>query len=389
MKKIYLSCALALGIALSSCSTKHTEVSAAADSLATKPYPQGFAAYKGVNIAHWLSQVFGWSPRATFFTEADVKLIRSLGFDHIRMPIDEDQLWTAEGAKIDSSFNYLKQSIEWCMANDLNIIVDLHIIRSHHFNAGNGEGKMTLWTDTAAQNTFLRLWDDLQSELKEYPTDRVAYELMNEPAAPEAEQWNSLVNRAIARVRKTEPSRILFVGANQWQTLGNVPFLKVPEGDTNIVIAFHTYDPMLVTHHLAPWTKFKQYTGRVQYPGLSADPNELWAQLDSTDPSMKYEIDGINKSYNPQVFDSLVSIAVKRAKELNVSVYCGEFGCLNNVDTATRHAYYRDFVGTLNKYKIGRAVWDYKGSFQIVGYDAATMQNTNTMDTTVIRILTQ
>ena len=54
-----------------------------------------------MNIAHWLSQVFGWSPRATFFTEEDVKLIKNLGFDHIRMPIDEEQMWTEEGEKID------------------------------------------------------------------------------------------------------------------------------------------------------------------------------------------------------------------------------------------------------------------------------------------------
>lgn len=382
---------LVIAIGLSSCNVENKQVTSSTDSLSitVKPYPQQFAAYKGVNIAHWLSQVFGWSPRATFFTQEDVKQIKNLGFDHIRMPIDEEQLWTEEGELIDSSFNYLKQSIDWCIANDMCIIIDLHIIRSHHFNAGNGEGKMTLWTDTVAQNTFLKLWEDLQTELKQYPTNKLAYELMNEPAAPEAEQWNSLVNRAITRIRKTEPNRILFIGANQWQTIRNVPLLDIPKGDSNIVISFHNYDPMLVTHHLASWTKFKQYTGPVQYPGLSANTEDLWKQLDSNDVAVKTEIEGINKVYNPEFFDSLVSIAVKRGNELNVSVYCGEFGCLNNVDTTMRYAYYRDFVGALNKYKVGKAVWDYKGSFQIMGYDTETMQNTNVMDTVVVQIVTK
>lgn len=377
-----------------SCTTQSTSVSdetteVKVENIAVKAYPQGFAAYKGVNIAHWLSQVFGWSPRETFFTENDVKQIKSMGFDHIRLPLDEEQLWTEEGERIDSAFMYLTKAIDWCIDNDLNVIVDLHILRSHHFNAKNGEGKMLLWTDTIAQNTFLSIWNDLQNELSSYPTNRVAYELLNEPAAPEADQWNSLIDRAITHIRKKEPNRILFVGANNWQTISNLPFLKVPEGDSNIVIAFHTYDPMLVTHYEASWTKFKDYKGSVQYPGLSAQPEDLWAQLDSTDPSMKAEIEGINKVYNAQAYDSMVSIAVKRAAELNLSAYCGEFGCLNNVDTATRHAYYRDFVGALNKYKIGKAVWDYKGSFQIVGWDAEKMENTGYADTTIIKILTQ
>jgi len=358
-------------------------------SYTAKPYPQGFAAYKGVNIAHWLSQVFGWSPRETFFTEEDVKLIKSLGFDHIRLPIDEEQLWTENGAPIDSAFGYLAKAIDWSMKHDLCVIVDLHILRSHHFNAKNGEGEMLLWSDTAAQATFLKLWGDIQQRTSKYPTSKVAYELLNEPAAPKAEQWNSLIARAVTEIRKKEPNRILFVGANNWQTISNLQYLEVPGNDSNIVIAFHTYDPMFVTHYKAPWTKFKDYKGPVQYPGLSADPKIVWQQLDSADPSMKAEVDGINNVYNRQVFDSMVCVAVKRAEELNLSVYCGEFGCLNNVDTATRHAYYRDFVGALNACKVGKAVWDYKGSFQIVGYDISKRQNTGVLDSPVIKILTR
>lgn len=384
---------LAIAVFLFSCTPQQKpEAEAVQQPIPTdsvKAYPQGFAAYKGVNIAHWLSQVFGWSPRETFFTEADIMQIKAMGFDHIRLPLDEEQLWTEDGTPIDSAFSYLTKAVDWCISNDLCIIADLHILRSHHFNAKNGEGKMLLWSDTASQNTFISLWSDLQAKLSQYPTDKLAYELLNEPAAPEAEQWNALVERAISQIRETEPNRIIFVGANNWQTIDNLPFLKVPEGDTNIVIAFHSYDPMLVTHYKAHWTKFKDYTGPVQYPGLSAQPDDLWSQLDSTDPSMKFEIEGINKVYNPEVYDQMVSVAVKRATELDLSAYCGEFGCLKNVDPETRHAYYRDFVGTLNKYRIGKAVWDYKGSFQIAGYDTLTRQNTGLIDTSIVTILTR
>ena len=81
--------------------------------------------------------------------------------------------------------------------------------------------------------------------------------------------------------------------------------------------------------------------------------------------------------------------AVKHANKLGLSLYCGEFGCLANVDTATRYSYYRDFVGVLNKYGIGRANWDFKGSFKTFGYDDVLMQNTPWRDTVLIKILTQ
>lgn len=390
----YYTVLVAIAFAFVSCTTQTstentTETLQTNEVVGVKEYPQGFAAYKGINIAHFLSQVYGWSPRQTFFTEADVKRIKSFGFDHIRLPIDEDQLWTEDGVAIDSVFKYMTNTIDWCIANDLCILVDLHILRSHHFNAKNGEGAMTLWIDTVAQNTFINLWDDIQERISHYPTNKVAYELLNEPAAPEADQWNSLIARAIEHIRKEEPNRILFVGANNWQTISNLPYLKVPESDTNIVISFHTYDPMLVTHYKASWTKFKDYTGPVQYPGLSANPKDIWSQLDSTDPSVKTEISGINKVYNSQVYDSMVSIAVKRAAELNLSAYCGEFGCLNNVDSLTRLTYYRDFLGALNKYNIGKAAWDYKGAFNIVGWDTEKMENTDFVDQAVIDILTQ
>lgn len=354
-----------------------------------RPVPQDFPAYRGINIAHWLSQVFGWSPRATFFTESDVALLDSIGFDHIRLPVDEEQLWNEDGSRIEAGFAAMTSAVDWCVKREMGIIIDLHIIRAHHFNAANGEGAMTLWSDTIAQNNFLRLWDDLQSVLHSYPTNLVAYELMNEPAAPQPEQWNALVARALQRIRKTEPERIIFVGANSWQTLANIPLLQLPKDDENLVLSFHNYDPLLVTHFRAQWTSFKDFKGPVQYPGMSARAEDLRSQLDTNDQRVMDDVARVNGVFNREVFDTIIYRAVKHANKLGLSLYCGEFGCLANVDTATRYAYYRDFVGVLNKYAIGRANWDFKGSFKTFGYDDVLMQDTPWRDTVLIKILTQ
>lgn len=316
-------------------------------------------------------------------------MLDSISFDHIRLPIDEEQLWNEDGTRIEAGFTAMTNAVDWCTKRDMGVIVDLHIIRSHHFNAANGEGAMTLWEDTTAQNNFLRLWDDLQASLHKYPTNLVAYELMNEPAAPQPEQWNKLVARALQHIRKTEPERIIFVGANSWQILANIPLLLLPADDTNLVLSFHNYDPMLVTHFRAHWTSFKDFNGPVQYPGQSAKPEDLRSQLDTNDQRVMGDVERMNGVFNRDVFDTVIYRAVKHANKLGLSLYCGEFGCLANVDTATRYSYYRDFVGVLNKYGIGRANWDFKGSFKTFGYDDVLMQNTPWRDTVLIKILTQ
>ncbi len=55
---------------------------------------QGFHISRGVNISHWLSQSSTRGQRRQeYFTEKDVAFIAGLGYDHIRLPVDEEQLW--------------------------------------------------------------------------------------------------------------------------------------------------------------------------------------------------------------------------------------------------------------------------------------------------------
>lgn len=83
-------------------------------------------------------------PNATVFSgKSDVALIKSLGFDHLRLPIDEEQMWDENGVRHEDAFKLMTNCLDWCEKHQLKAIVDLHILRSHHFNA---EVK-PLWTD--------------------------------------------------------------------------------------------------------------------------------------------------------------------------------------------------------------------------------------------------
>ena len=190
---------------------------AAAPAETTPVNPSGFVIRRGTNLSHWLSQDFGWQPRRTWITANDLHFIARCGFDHVRLPIDEKELWRDDGSQNEEAFALLRQALDWARANHLRVIVDLHTVRSHHFNAANEGGHNTLFTDPQAQAAFLGLWRQLSARLHDQPVDFVAYEIMNEPVADKPDDWNKLVAAAHAEIRRLEPERVLVIGSNLWQ----------------------------------------------------------------------------------------------------------------------------------------------------------------------------
>jgi endoglucanase len=333
--------------------------------------PAGFELKRGVNLSHWLSQNFGWSPKDSFITEKDIQFIAEAGYDHVRIPIDEAEMWDARGKPSEASFDYLTRCLDWCGKHRLRAVVDLHILKAHHFNAENEGGKITLWTDAAAQDNFIKLWVGISGRLKQYPVSGVAYELMNEPVAPDPEDWNKLIAKAAKAVRRLEPDRVLIIGANRWQTPANFPFLEVPSGDPNIILSCHTYAPLLFTHHLADWTSFKNFKGPVHYPGrviAAADyPRLKSACTNSAELATLMEEAG--QVFDKQTLARILQPAIQKARELKLPLYCGEFGCLPHVARADRLKYYDDIVSVFEDNGIAWCNWEYKGDFGILTFD--------------------
>jgi len=389
----YILIALILTATLFACTEKvHENKTANKIELVAKnkfiPNPSGFEIYRGINISHWLSQTGDWVDRATFFTEKDVEDLKGWGYDHIRLPVDEENLFTIEGNAIDSSFKDVKNAIDWCIKNEMRVIVDLHILRSHHFNSRNHEGAMTLWNDTLAQDKFLSLWDTISRRLKDYPNSMVAYEFMNEPVAPENEMWNKLVTKAFKKIRSLEPERVLMLGSNRWQQPQTFPDLAVPENDKNIILTVHTYHPYFITHYLAHWSVAKDYKGPVQYPGVVIKKEDFDKYVNPNDSALIARIEEERAFENFDIYKlrSIIKPAVKKAKEMNLQLYCSEFGCLPNVADSIRYMYYKDITAVFHENNISYSNWDYKGNFGIVKYDGKAQMNTF-VDSTVINIL--
>ena len=171
--------------------------------------------------------------------------------------MDEEQLWDEAGSQQTEAFELLHDGIRWSLESDLRVIVDLHIVRSHHFNSPDSR---RLWDDPEAQAKFLDLWKQLSAELHEYPLDSVAYEPLNEAVAEDSEDWNKLINQVIGALRELEPERVIVMGSNRWQTAGTFPDLQIPADDPNACRMCIYVVGVLATHRDVRYTLMSQVT---------------------------------------------------------------------------------------------------------------------------------
>jgi len=327
------------------------------------PQKNGFQIKKGTNVSHRLSQSEErGEARQQHIKEADFERLHALGFDHVRLPIDEVQFWDEEGNQLPEAWELMTNAIDWALAHELRVIVDLHIIRAHYFNAVNegGEDANKLFTDEAAQQGLIDLWSQLQDRLEGYSNDWVAYEFMNEPVAPEHEMWNQVVEKVHKALRAREPERTLVIGSNMWQGHWTMKYLRVPENDPNIILSFHYYNPQLLTHYGAWWTPLRDYKGKVNYPGVLVSDEDYEAADEETKKHLE-EYRGV--VWNRDRIYEQMKDAIDVAAQYNLQLFCGEWGVYEPVDRELAYAWTRDMLSVFDEFDIAWTTWCYDADF--------------------------
>ncbi|MBR2236676.1 MAG: cellulase family glycosylhydrolase [Prevotella sp.] len=355
MKRILYSVAVIVMtvLALTACTTKSEPTNEV----------NNFRIHRGTNLSHWLSQSEErGEARRLHIQEDDFARLDSLGFDFVRIPIDEVQFWDEEGNKLPEAWELLTFALDQCGKYHLRAIVDLHIIRSHYFNAVNegGDDANTLFTSEESQQQLINMWYELSDVLKGYSNDSVAYEFMNEPVAEDHEQWNQLIAKVHKALREREPQRTLVIGSNMWQSYGTIKYLKVPEGDKNIVLSFHYYNPMILTHYGAWWTPVGRYTGKVNYPGILVSQEDYEAAPDSLKPELE---DYLTEEWNVDRIRADFKDAIEAAKKYDLQLFCGEWGVYEPVDRELAYKWTKDMLTVFDEFDIAWTTWCYDADF--------------------------
>lgn len=320
-----------------------------------------FELKRGINMSHWLSQGYARGKmREQRVTEADFRQLKEFGFDHVRIPIDEEQFWDEQGNKLPDAWSLLTRSLDLCVKYELRAVVDLHIIRSHYFNAANEGKENTLFDDPKAQDRLIEMWFELSDSLKRFPNDWVAYEFMNEPVAPDADQWNELIAKVHKALRSREPQRTLVIGSNMMQSYDTFKDLKVPRHDRNIILSFHYYHPMLLTHYRASWNEYKDYSGPLYYPGEMVHQDEFDRLTDKQKAVVK---DYIGVEWNRDRLKADMSDAVKVARKYRLPLFCGEWGVYQTAPKEEKYNWISDMVQVFDELGIAWTMWNYDSGF--------------------------
>ena len=316
----------------------------------------GFEIKNGVNINNAFSGLRGESRNS--FTRADIEFIANLGNDHVRIPTYENQLFDENGQKIPRAFALLHEILGWCDEFKLRAIVELHTLRSHSF-VGTRDNERPFFTDPKAQEQFYEFWRKISGELNKYAVDKVAYEPLNEPVALDPETWNVILNRYIEVIRQLEPNRTILLPPNEWNRFHTAKYLRIPENDPNLIISFHYYLPMLLTHYGATWTDedgLADIKVPVHYPGQMISDADLTLVTNkniTTLGKMVYNIDALEKE---------IMQVIEVGKKYNIPVNCGEYGCINTAPEEDRIRWYKDLHTLFVRHGISQTSWDYKSN---------------------------
>jgi endoglucanase len=317
--------------------------------------------HRGVNASMWFAQASDYSPARlrTYTTADDIALMHSMGFDHVRLSIDGDELLrNAPAGGLNAVFlAELDTAVNTMLKDDLRVIVDVH---------PSDEFKRQLRTGDAAVVRFCALWSALAAHYAQTDPDRLFFEALNEPEFDDTQQWTAVQTRAIAAIRLAAPHHTIIATSGRYSGLTDLLTLE-PVADPNVIYTFHDYEPFAFTHQGATWTMEQVRPLRhVPYPSSPEDVAPAVSQEKQLIDQHWINSYGLDRWEAARIRSEL-SFAGKWAALHHVPVYCGEFGVYETfADPAMRAAWLRDTRTALEAEGIGWAVWDYQGSFAVV-----------------------
>jgi aryl-phospho-beta-D-glucosidase BglC (GH1 family) len=192
-----------------------------------------------------------WSNQG--YTEKEFSLIHELGFNFVRLPLDY-RTYTKTGdwdQFIESEVYEIDQAVEWGIKYSVHVCINLHRAPGFCVNAATlpPNQQLNLWTDTVAQDAFIRHWEFFANRYKDISPDRLSFNLVNEPTGVTEEVYVKIMKRAINSIHDISPDRIIFVDGLDYGRI----LISELKGEPNIAQAIHCYDPFGITHYRAEW----------------------------------------------------------------------------------------------------------------------------------------
>jgi len=342
---------------------------------------------RGINLSEWFAQVY--DPRGYtkehlvgWVTADDIALIKSMGFDHVRLSINpEPMMRHNEADRIPADYlGYLDGAVKMILDHGLAVILDMH--PDSDFKA-----KLVQRDDEVEQ--FSDFWRALARHYSTYDPEMVYFEMLNEPEFRDRYRWAGVQAKLAVAIRDGAPKHTIIAAGANWSDIDDLLELT-PLSDPNVIYNFHFYDPHTFTHQGATWGEnYWHFETKLAYP----------AEMQNAEQVALEQPDRLNRvrvlRYARDHWDANriaveIGQAAEWAKHWNVPLTCNEFGVYRkDSDPQDRARWIHDVRATLEHDGIGWNMWDYgaRGNGQGFGVVNGPKEGPNTPDEVTLQAL--
>jgi len=318
----------------------------------------------GFNLLEYFSTDADWMKHFPYkndgmFVEDDFRWMRDWGFNWVRLPMDY-RFWTDSNdpMKINEKMvEPIDRAIRLGEKCGVHVNVSLH--RAPGFCILDGadekaqgihitQEKNSLYRDQAALDAFVYQWVYFAERYKGISSERVSFNLVNEPierpdrkATGDGEkQYVRVARAAIEGIRSKDPKRLIVTDGYQVGTT-IIPGLY----DTGILQSCHDYWPGPVTHYHAEWAR----------PDSMTWPYPTWPEVDASGKVVA------DKQMVADRFRPWLEPA-----QHGVPIHFGEMGCNRYIPPKVVYAWFNDALDVIDSLHSGWALWNLRGPFGIV-----------------------
>jgi endoglucanase len=319
---------------------------------------------RGINTSGWFAQVYdkrGYSKEhfQNWITAEDIALIKSMGFDHVRLSVDPQPMMVSHRPEeIPAEYlGYLDTAVKMILDHGLAVVIDLH---------PNSELKARLAKDDDFVQEFADFWRTLARHYSTWDAERVFFEILNEPEMSDRYRWSGVQAKLASAIREGAPRHTMIAAGARWSDDDDLVFIE-PLRDANIIYTFHFYEPHIFTHQGATWSSYPWHWVKVlRYPSSPESAAKVAANVpDAVDrlALIRYGAD----HWDAARIDAEITQVAEWAQQRGVPVVCNEFGVYRDyVDPQDRAAWIHDVRTSLERRGMGWTMWDYSGSFGVV-----------------------
>lgn len=278
------------------------------------------------------------------FSEDHIKWIADWGFNCIRIPMcyrnwlgDEKDFYKMDEAVLEK----IDRVVELGNKNGLHVSLNIHRAPGYCINTEIQE-PFDLWKDKEAQQLFSFYWEAFAKRYKGISSDRLSFDLLNEPPCPEPGKMTEtdyvkVMREAIDTIKRIDSQRKIVI---EGLCVGNEPVLDLV--DTGAVQSCRAYIPFQLSHYKAEWVNDQVWETPV-WPGAKQD-------------GIPWDRNMLEQHYSKWV-------------ELNkkgISVVCGEGGVYIHTPHEAALKWMEDVLDILKSNDIGFLLWEFSGEFGVM-----------------------